>query len=210
VLDAAIRLADEEGIERVSMRRLAKAVGAEAMSLYYHVPGKEELLAGMADRVMDEMAPARPSGDWRRAVKEAMISRRSVLLRHPWAADLLMSAVRLSPARARQMEALLATLRAGGFAGDLIDHAYHAIDISVSGFELWEARFDAAMRSAPADLAETALASLSRATHPETSAHLEFHLRPPEGPRVSTFELSLDLLLDGLERLRLAAEGQPG
>lgn len=202
VIDGAVRLADQEGLEAVSMRRLAKAVGSEAMSIYYYVPSKDELLAGMADRILDEMEPARPSPDWRASVTAAMVSRRSVLQRHPWAADLLMTAVSLSPARARQMEALLSTLNAAGFAGDLADHAYHAIDISVSGFALWEARYDRAMRVAPPDLAESALASIPRDQWPQLAAHLEFHLRPPDGPRVSTFELSLRLLLDGLEQLR--------
>jgi AcrR family transcriptional regulator len=207
VLDAAVQLADEDGLDAVTMRRLARALGSEAMSIYYHVPGKDDLLVAMADRVVDEMEPARPSPDWRASVTAAMVSRRTVLQRHPWAADLLMSAARLTPARTRQMEALLATLQAAGFEGDLADHAYHAIDITVWGFALWEARFDAALRHAPPDIAETTLAGVSATEWPATRAHLEFHLRPADGHRVPTFDLVLGLLLDGLERLRLDAQG---
>jgi AcrR family transcriptional regulator len=203
VLDAAVRLADAEGLDALSMRHLAKTVGAEAMSLYHHVPNKEELLAGMLDRVLDEMAPAEPGPDWRGSVRVAMVSRREVLLRHPWAADLQLRGLNLSPSRLRHMEGLLAALKGGGFDGDLADHAYHAIDISVLGWSLWEARYDAITRDAPPDLAATAREALGD-DWPMMSAHLAFHLRPPAEPRVSTFELSLDLLLDGLERLRLA------
>lgn len=201
VLDAAVRLADADGLDGLSMRRLAKAVGAEAMSLYYHVPNKDDLLAGMLDRVLDEMVPAEPSENWRASVKTAMVSRRAVLQRHPWAADLQLRTLSLSPARLRHMEGLLAALHAGGFEGDLADHAYHAIDISVLGWSLWEARYDAITRDAPDDLAATARAALGEAW-PLMADHLAFHLRPPAEPRISTFELSLDLLLDGLERLR--------
>ena len=132
-----------------------------------------------------------------------MVSRRSVLLRHPWAADLQLRTARLTLSRLRHMEGLLAALHAGGFEGDLADHAYHAIDISVLGWSLWEARYDAMTRESPTDLAATARAALGDGW-PLMSEHLAFHERPPAEPRVSTFELSLDLLLDGLERIRLA------
>ena len=203
VLDAAVLPADKDGLEGFSMRNLAREVGAEAMSLYHYVPNKDELLAGMLDRVLDEMDPPAPGRDWRAAVKAAMVSRRTILVRHPWAADLQLHGLRLTLSRLRHMEALLATLHVGGFSGALADHAYHAIDISVLGWTLWEARFDALTRTAPPDLLETALAAVPRDAWPEAAGHLEFHLHPPEGPQVSTFELSLDLLLDGLERLRL-------
>jgi len=204
VLDAAVRLADRDGLAGFSMRHLAREVGAEAMSLYHYVPNKDELLAGMLDRILEEMTACAPADDWRASVKAAMISRRMALQRHPWAADLqFQGPLSLTGARLRHMEALLATLHAAGFTGALADHAYHAIDISVQGFTLWEARFDALTRAAPDDLAEATLAGLSRDAWPEAAGHIEFHLQPPEGERISTFELSLDLLLEGLERLRL-------
>jgi len=203
VLDGAVLLADRDGLGGLSMRNLAHEIGSEAMSLYHYIPNKDELLTGMMDRVLDEMSPCAAAADWRASVKAAMVSRRAVLLRHPWAADLQLHGLRLTPSRLRHMEALLATLHGGGFSGALADHAYHAIDISVLGWSLWEARFDALTRTAPADMAEAALAAIPRDAWPEAAGHLEFHLHPPEGPRVSTFDLSLDLLLDGLERLRL-------
>ncbi|MFN8631950.1 MAG: TetR/AcrR family transcriptional regulator [Chloroflexota bacterium] len=186
VLDAAVALADAEGIDGLSMRRLAKALGAEAMSLYHYVPSKDELLAGMLDRVLDEMAPATPSADWRASVKAAMVSRREVLQRHPWAADLQLRTASLTPSRLRQMEGLLAALHAGGFEGDLADHAYHAIDISVLGWSLWEARYDAMTRVAPDDRgageggAGRRLAADGRAPRLPPAA--------ARRPRVSTFE----------------------
>jgi AcrR family transcriptional regulator len=202
VLAAAVELADAEGIEALSMRRLARALGVEAMSLYHHTKNKDDILAGIADRVIEEMTPPRPGGDWKAEIRASAISTRTVLQRHRWAADLLLSSARLQTAQSRSMEAVLGTLRAGGFEGELIDHAYHAVDIYTLGYALWESRFGRTVTRPLADLANEVRASLSVEEYPHLVEHIEWHMRPPSGPRVSTFEFGLDQILDGLERAR--------
>jgi AcrR family transcriptional regulator len=204
VLAAAMKLADEGGIEALTMRRLARALGVETMTTYYHTANKEDVLAGIVDLAVEEMEPPAPGGDWRAAVRTSAISTHDVLGRHPWAADLLMSSTHLSSARLRQMEALLSCLRAAGFAGALTDHAYHAIDIYVHGYGLWEARFASTVQVPLADLATSVLSEMSIEEYPQVADHIAFHFRPPNGKPVRTFEFGLDLLLDGLERARSA------
>jgi AcrR family transcriptional regulator len=204
VLAAAMQLADEGGIEGLTMRRLARALGVETMTTYYHAANKEDVLAGIADLAVQEMEPPAQGGDWRAAVRTSAISTHGVLRRHPWAAELLMSSTRVTPARLRQMEALLRCLRTAGFAGALTDHAYHTIDIYVHGFALWEARFERTVQVPLEQLATSVLRDLSRDDYPEVADHIAFHLRPHDGKPIRTFEFGLDLLLDGLERARIA------
>jgi AcrR family transcriptional regulator len=204
VLAAAMQLADEGGIENLTMRRLARALGVETMTTYYHAANKEDVLAGIADLVVQEMEPPADGDDWRAAVRASAISARNVLRRHPWAAELLMSSTRLTPARLRQMEALLQRLRRAGFAGALTDQAYHAIDIYVHGFALWEARFARTVHVPLEELAASVLRDLSVDDYPAVADHIGFHFRPPDDKPIRTFEFGLDLLLDGLERARVA------
>lgn len=200
MLDAAIRLADEGGIEAVTMRRVAHDIGAEAMSIYYHASNKDDILAGMVDRVLDEVPALKPASDWRRAVREYAVAEREVLRRHAWAPDLLMSA-RLGGPRVRQMDNLLGCLRGAGFEGELVDHAYHAIDLYVLGFALWEARFWKAMPENLEAAATAVLEEIPRASFPHVVDHIEYHLRPSSAPQVSAFEFGLDLILDGLDQI---------
>ena len=202
VLAAAMKIADEGGIGALTMRRLARELGVETMTTYYHAANKEDVLDGIVDLAVQEMEPPAPGGDWRAAVRASAISTHDVLRRHPWAADQLMSSTRLSAARLRQMEALLRCLREAGFAGALTDHAYHAIDIYVHGFALWEARFASTVQGPLADLATSVMREMPIEEYPQVADHIAFHFRPPNGKPVRTFEFGLDLVLDGLERAR--------
>ena len=85
VLRAAVALADDAGIDAVSMRKLAQELGVVPMALYKHVANKDELLDGMVDVVVGEIDPPVPGADWKTAVRQRILSARRALLRHPWA-----------------------------------------------------------------------------------------------------------------------------
>ena len=200
MLRGAIDLADEGGMEALTMRRLARALGVEAMSLYYHAANKGDILAGILDLVVREIELPALGAPWKAALRASATSAHEVLRRHPWACNLLMSPAHVCPARLRQMEALLRCLRDGGLSVELTDRAYHALDSHILGFTLWEAGYTSGFKGAPADFATTFLRELSDEDYPHLADHVAYHLRPPSGDRGGDFVFGLDLILDGLER----------
>jgi AcrR family transcriptional regulator len=210
VLDAAIRLADEGGIESLTMRRLARALGVEAMSLYNHVANKGDLVDAMVDLVVSEIDLPSTTEAWDVAVRKCAISAHEVLLRHPWSCSLVMSSASTRVprnARIRYMEWLLGRLREAGFSPELTYHAYHALDGHILGFTLWELGHSAAanaMRNDKdfADFAASFVRELRAADYPYLAEHAEQHLAAAGDGGASEFEFGLDLILDGLERAR--------
>jgi AcrR family transcriptional regulator len=204
VLRAAVALADESGIESLSMRKLAQALGVEAMSLYHYVAKKDEILDGIVDLVVTEFDVPPQDTDWKEALRRSAISAHEALARHPWACNLMMSAGP-SPARLRYMESLLATLRKAGFSADLTHHAYHALDSHIVGFTMWAVSFQFDTTEDLAALGANFLRTLPVDQYPYLAEHVEQHLAETDDEDKSEFEFGLDLILDGLERLRDAA-----
>jgi AcrR family transcriptional regulator len=204
VLRAAITLADESGLETVTMRKLGQALGVEAMSLYNHVANKDDLLTGMVDQVVAEMEVAAVDGDWKAAIRRSVISAHDVLVAHPWAARLMISSPGVSTARLRYMEGLLAALRHGGFSAVQTHHAYHALDSHIVGFTLWQVSFPFEAEELP-DLASRFLRQLPADEYPALIEHVELHLAGVDDDGESEFAYGLDLILDGVERLRDSA-----
>jgi AcrR family transcriptional regulator len=204
ILRAAIELADREGIDGLSMRRLAQELGVEAMSLYHHVASKRDLLGGMLDLVYAEMEPPTSEGDWRAALRRTAISAHHVLLRHPWACQLLTSPSSPSSSRLAWMDGVLGRLRSADFSTELTHHAYHALDSHIVGFTLWVLPYLAIEDEDP-DYAQRFLTYEPIAAMPHLLEHIRYHIEdePPDAG-TSEFDFGLDLLLDGLERLRNA------
>ncbi len=142
VLRAAIGLADEAGIESLSMRRLGQVLGVEAMSLYNHVANKDDILNGIVDIVESGIELPAPGAEWKSALRRTGLSARDVFVRHPWAASLSLSATGKRPARWRYVNAILGSLREAGFSADMTDLAYHALESHIAGFTLWAAELD--------------------------------------------------------------------
>jgi AcrR family transcriptional regulator len=199
VLRAAIALADEGGIEALSMRKLARGLGVEAMSLYNHVANKDEILDGIIDLVASEVDLPADGTDWKTAIRQSAISTRDAFLRHPWASSLWMSRQGGS-ARLRRGDWLLRTLREAGLSKDLTYHAYHIVESHILGFTAQQLNFPYKDEEL-AGLAETFLQQLPADEHPDFVEHVKQHLEPSHGEK-GGFELGLDLILDGLERLR--------
>lgn len=212
VLQAAIRLADEGGIESLTMRKLARALGVEAMSLYNHVANKDDLVDGIVDLVVSEIDLPSTAADWEAAIREYAISAHEALLRHPWACTLVMSPTTtrtLRTPRLRYMEWLLRQLREAGFPPELTYHAYHALDGHILGFTLWQLGHSAGAKELGdaqdlADFAAKFLRELRAGDYPYLAEHVEQHLTAfgDEGRSESEFEFGLGLILDGLKRAR--------
>jgi AcrR family transcriptional regulator len=208
VLRTAIELADEGGIEALSMRRLAHSLGVEAMTLYHHVANKDEILDSIVDLVVSEIELPAPGEDWKPGLRALAISAHEQLLRHRWAAALTLTG-RLRPARARYMDAMLGTLREGGFSASLAHHGYHALESHIVGFTMWLVGIRAGMAKYEQD-GGPLLADLPIGDNPWLAEHIEEHRLEEAGGggAVSEFEFGLDLILDGLERVRAASEGR--
>ena len=200
VLHAAIVLADTDGIEALTMRRLGQALGVEAMSLYNHVANKEDILNGIAEIVFSEISL--PSGDdWKAELRKSAVSAHDVFRRHPWSPGLAMSPDNVSPTRMAWMEAVLRTLRQAGFSPELACHAYHAYDSHITGFTLWLANIPVTGQ-ALRELAVDFLQTIDTDRLPYVAEHIEQHTKPPRERDKGAFAFGLDLILDGLERMR--------
>jgi AcrR family transcriptional regulator len=213
VLQAAINLADDGGIEALSMRKLARNLGVEAMSLYNHVANKRDLVAGIVDLVLEEIDLPSDDEEWDSAIRKCAISAHETLLRHPWACSLVMSSsprdLAESP-RLRYMEWLLGRLREAGFSADLTYHGYHALDSHILGFTLWQLGHAAGAEDflrdkTVAEALSNFVDRLRARDYKYLAEHAEQHLAAPAGDGAREFEFALDLILDGLKRARAAA-----
>ena len=202
VLRAAVTLADEGGIDTLSMRRLAKELGVEAMSLYNHVANKDDILDGIVDIVMGEIEIPSNDTDWKASIRQSAISAHEALVRHPWACSLMMAKARVSNARMLWMEGVLRTLREAGFSANMTHHAYHALDSHITGFTLWLVSMPFESKEELVDLAEGFLREIPADEYPYVVEHAHQHLEPASPDGKTEFEFGLDLILDGLEQLR--------
>ncbi len=205
VVAEAVRLADREGVDGLSMRRLAGALGAGAMSLYHYVANKDELLDAMIDTVFDEIEFPPEGTDWQSAMRERAVSARQVLARHPWAIGLMESRTSPGPANLRHHEAVTACLRKAGFSVLMATHANWLLDSYVYGHALQAASLPFDTADELADLAEDVyLPQLPPDEFPylnESAAGLVAAGYDP----TEEFAFGLDLILAALEPLRASA-----
>jgi AcrR family transcriptional regulator len=207
VVRAAIALADDGGIEALSMRKLAKDLGVEAMSLYNHVNNKDDLVEAMVDLVVREIElPSDP--DWEKAIRQCAISAYDTFLRHPWACSLVMAPGNLrleENPRLRYMEWLLGRLEEAGFSPELTYRGYHALDSHILGFTMWHLGHSAGGEDVtggqdPEDFVAKLVPRLRASGYPRIAEHAEQHLSAPWRDTLREFEFGLDLILDGLKK----------
>jgi len=203
VLDAAIDLADREGIAAVSMRRLAQELGVEAMSLYTHVRSKDDLLDGMADAVVARVAPPVRPGAWLMTLRATVLAARRELLRHPWSARVIETRAAPGPATIAYMDRIARILREGGFSADLAHHALHVLGSRVMGFS--QDLFDDKAEVDPGEAAAFAEQLAGRYPNIAAIALAASHEGGLGGCDDDIeFAFGLDLILEGLEARRVA------
>ena len=206
VLRAALALADAGGIESLTMRKLGQELGVEAMSLYNHVENKDDIVDGITELVLAEIEVPSGGPDWKSEIRRTAISSHDVFLRHRWACSLMMSRPKASTPRMLWMEAVLRTLREAGFSADMTHHAYHALDSHITGFTLWQVSMPFETKAELLDLAQDFLQQIPADEYPYIIEHAEQHLAPESPDGATEFEFGLELILDGLERLRESDE----
>ena len=201
VVAAGIELADRDGIESISMRRLAQELGVEAMSLYTHVRNKDDLLDGMVDAVISEIPTFADGADWRTSLRRTVFAARDVVLTHPWAPPVIVSRTAAGPAMLRYTNTVIGVLREGGFTVAQAHHALHLLGSRALGFT--QDLFDES-----GDVDPDAVATLVREFGGVLPYVAEMALAVSHdgalGPcdDQGEFEFALDFILDGLERIQ--------
>jgi AcrR family transcriptional regulator len=200
VLEAAVTFADQHGIDSLTMRKLGEVVGVEAMSLYNHVANKDDLLDGMVDVVFGEIGLPAGGSDWRTAMRDRAVSARAVLKRHRWAIGRMESRTSPGPATLRHHDAVIGSLRAGGFSVVMAAHAFSLLDSYIYGFALQEATLPFESGKDTAELAQEILGHVRPEDYPHLTELAVEHVMQPGYDYGNEFAFGLDLILDGLER----------
>jgi AcrR family transcriptional regulator len=200
-VEVAVRLADAKGIDHLTMRGLAEELGVEAMSLYHHAANKDDILNGMMDLIFGEIELPPMTAEWKEAMRRRAYSAREVLLRHPWALQLMESRAVPGPANLKHHDAVIGCLRHAGFSIALTAHAYSVLDAYVYGFVHTELNLPFDTSEEAQEVAENIMSRFPAGEYPhlmELAAHQV--LQQPGYTYGSEFEFGLELILDGLER----------
>jgi len=202
VLEAAVELADRDGIDGLSMRKLGQELGVDAMAIYRHVRDKDDLLDGVVEIVIGQIERPEPAEGWKATLRELIMAARSVMLRHPWAPRVLEERGTAGPAALAHIDAVLAMLLAGGFSMDTAHHALHSLSSRIFGFH--QDLFDDSGRAPDPETQAMIVRSLS-VSYPSL-AELAAAASHEGGLGACDddveFAFGLDLILDGLERVR--------
>ncbi|UED88720.1 TetR/AcrR family transcriptional regulator C-terminal domain-containing protein [Streptomyces profundus] len=191
-------LGDERRAAGVTMRAIAARLGVEAMSLYNHVAGRDDLIDGMVDAVFREIELPAPGADWKAAMRGRAASARAALRRHPWAVGLLDSRDQPGPATLRHHDAVLGALRTGGFSVAMAAHAFSLIDSYLYGFVLQELSLPFTDRAGFDEVAGGILDGLPSGDYPHLAELISEHALKPDYDHAAEFAFGLTLILDSL------------
>jgi AcrR family transcriptional regulator len=198
VIRTAMAVADEKGAAALTMRSIAEPLGVEAMSLYHHVAGREDILDGMVDAVFGEIDLPPREMDWKSALRRRADSARAVLRRHPWAVGLMDSRSQPGPATLRHHDAVIGTLRAGGFSVPMAAHAVSLIDSYLYGFVLQELSLPFRGAAELDEVAGAILRDMPADTYPHLTELATEHVLKPGYDYAGEFAFGLTLILDAL------------
>ncbi|WKV72644.1 TetR/AcrR family transcriptional regulator [Streptomyces sp. PCS3-D2] len=198
VIRAAVAVADEKGATALTMRAIAEPLGVEAMSLYHHVAGREDILDGMVDAVFDEIELPQGGTDWKSAMRRRAESVRAALRRHPWAVGLMDSRSRPGPATLRHHDAVLGVLRAGGFSVPMAVHAFSLIDSYLYGFVLQELSLPFSDPAERDEVTGAILREMPADTYPHLAEVATEHVLNPGYDHADEFTFGLTVILDAL------------
>lgn len=207
IVATAVRIANERGVAAVTMRAVAARLGVEAMSLYNHVAGKDDILDGMVDRVIEQVELP-DVADWREAMRRRAVSARRVFRHHPWAPALLDSRTSSGPARLRYFDWVLGRLVDAGFTIEGALRAFSLIDSYVYGFGIQQLNASERPSAPPDQRAEALLAAFPAETYPYLRRVASHAIATGYDPEAD-FTYGLDVILDGLARTLDRPEAGP-
>jgi AcrR family transcriptional regulator len=198
-LQVAVGLADDGGIGSLTMRKLARELGVEAMSLYHHVANKNDILDGMVDLVFSEIDLPSGKADWKLAMRQRAHSARTVLSLHRWAIGLMDSRTTPGPATLRHHDAVIGCLRAAGFSIEMAAHAVSVLDSYIYGFTLQEVSLPFETEEEVDAVVGSIVQELPAGDYPHLAELATEHVLQPGYKYADEFDFGLDLILDGLD-----------
>lgn len=199
IVAGAVEFADRGGLATLTIRSLAAQLGVRPMSIYHYVATKDELLDAMVDSVFAGIFLPRAEGEWRSELRQRTSSLRKAMRRHPWALAIMESRAQPGPASMAGHEAVLEVLRTAGFSVQATAHAYALLDAFSYGFALMEASLNAVgLEDSPEEVA----AGLDLSRHPRMAEQAAYFQTAAEYPLTESFEVGLEMILDGIARLR--------
>jgi len=201
VLGAAVLLADEGGLESLTMRELGLRLGVEAMSLYNHVANKDDLLDGMVDLVVSEIDLPADAVGWKEAMRRRATSAQAVFSRHRWASGLIDSRESSGPARLRYLDWVVGTLRRAGFTLEMTVRAFSLLDSYIYGFGRQQLNMSAGGDIEPEQTGAAFLRALPADEYLYLRELVVEQAMSSGYDEGADFDFGLDLILDGLERL---------
>lgn len=207
VIEGAVALADQIGMEAFTIRKLAEAIDAKPMTIYHHVPNKDAIVDGMVDLVFGEIDLPPADLGWRDAILVRCRSMREVLATHPWAAPLMESRTSPGMATLRHHDAVLGCFRNAGFSLELTAHAYAVVDAFLYGFALQEATLPATGGEDMAELASSIREQMPADLFPHLTEFTLERVLQPGYDFANEFEFAIALILDGLEAAAAAEQG---
>jgi AcrR family transcriptional regulator len=195
-----MEVADAEGIDALSMRRLARALGVEAMSLYHHVANKHDILDGMVDLVFAEVELPDETATWSEAMRRRCWSMREALLRHRWAVGLMESRRSPGTATLRHHDAVIGCCRRAGFSVEMSAHAFSLVDSYVYGFVLQEINLPFADGDDVAAVVDDLVPDDVAEQYPHLAELTTEYVLRPGYSYGDEFGFGLDLVLESLAR----------
>lgn len=200
IIEAAAEVADVGGVTAVTMRNVAKQLGVEAMSLYYHLKNKEELLDGLSEWVFDQIQLPNLEQHWREAMFVRAHSARAVLSAHPWSLGMLESRPTPGKSLLRHHDLVLGCLMASGMSPRLAGHAFSAIDSYIFGFVLTEVSAWSGDDIAESGFVREVFSQMD--SYPNIALVAGDAMSQEQSSIANEFDFGLNLILDAFERLR--------
>ena len=211
IIRGALELADEIGLEPLTIRRLAQHLDTKPMSLYHYVTGKEDILDGMVGEVFNQVERPHHDLPWKDAIVRRARSLRDVLKQHPWALPILESRMQPGPDILDHHEAVLETWMRSGLPLPMVAHGVAISDAFVFGFVLQETTLPLGGEPGEGgnlnEASDIIIAPLSPEDYPSLTTFTADHVMRPGYNFGDSFGIGLGLILDGIERL--ASEGSP-
>lgn len=206
---AAVKIADEVGIEGLSMRKLGQVFGVEAMALYHHFPSKEALIDSMVDSVHAEIEAPQATDDWSVAMRRRAVTAVNAVSGHRWAAPLMESRQNPGPASMQLIDATVECLRGAGFSIGMVAHTLSVLDAYTFGFAGQLRPAETVEQSA--QMARDIIERFPFDTYPHVGELVTEYVVNAGYRTIDEFEVGLDLILKGIAQLQSAelSQGSP-